>query len=130
MILAVATALVRAALFFLGVELVKKGTRARMYIAKGTLLRYWMRNISAVTLARCIVFTTPMDFANTFVRRHEMVHIAQIERDGILRFWLHYLQQYAAARGKGLDHSTAYYAIDYEADAYSKQTDPTLTFDP
>jgi hypothetical protein len=48
---------------------------------------------------------------------HELVHVEQWRRLGVLRFLRAYLGGYARGRRAGLGHSDAYRAIPFEAEA-------------
>ncbi len=52
---------------------------------------------------------------------HEMIHVAQVERLGWLRFYTSYIVYYIKGRLKGLSHKDAYLAIPFEAEAYKGQ---------
>lgn len=58
---------------------------------------------------------------------HELVHILQVRREGMVRFYFNYLKEYIQYRLKGFKHNEAYLAISYEVEAYSNQTDLTYT---
>ncbi len=58
-----------------------------------------------------------------FVKNHEAIHVAQIRRDGVLKFYARYLGEYARGRLAGLSHNEAYFQISYEQEAYSNQHD-------
>jgi len=58
------------------------------------------------------------------IRAHEAIHVAQVRRDGWLRFYTRYLGEYLRGRLRGLPHKKAYRAIGYEAEAYAHQDDP------
>lgn len=49
---------------------------------------------------------------------HEMIHISQIKKNGILRFYLLYLKEYFVNRLKGMKHNEAYFSISFEKEAY------------
>lgn len=55
------------------------------------------------------------------VMRHEQVHLEQIRKDGVLTFYLRYLEDYLKGRANGLSHHEAYLNIPYEKEAYEKQ---------
>jgi hypothetical protein len=54
---------------------------------------------------------------------HERIHFAQIKRDGLIKFYFKYLNDYLANRLKGRGHFEAYYSIPYEMEAYENQHD-------
>ena len=58
---------------------------------------------------------------------HELIHILQVRRDGILKFYFNYLKEYYLSRNKNLNHNEAYLSISYEKEAYAHQSDLTYT---
>lgn len=58
---------------------------------------------------------------------HELVHILQVKRDGVFKFYFKYLTEYLKFRMKGLNHNDSYLAISYEVEAYQHQGDLTYT---
>jgi len=58
---------------------------------------------------------------------HELIHIQQVRRDGVIRFYFNYLKEYTQFRLKGIQHKEAYLAISYEVEAYSNQNNLTYT---
>lgn len=52
---------------------------------------------------------------------HEMIHVEQIKRLGVLKFYYLYLKEYFGMRFKGLDHQHAYHEISFEKEAYENQ---------
>ncbi len=48
---------------------------------------------------------------------HEVTHVAQYRRDGVVPFLLRYAAAYLAGRARGLDDHRAYLAIPYEVEA-------------
>lgn len=50
---------------------------------------------------------------------HEMTHYRQIRSLGIVRFYLRYLREYLAGRGRGLSHQEAYREISFEREAFA-----------
>lgn len=61
--------------------------------------------------------------------RHEMVHVAQYERDGTARFLFRYVWEYLRGRWSGMGHWEAYRAISYEREAWELDSfsDRTMT---
>jgi hypothetical protein len=58
---------------------------------------------------------------------HELIHIQQVRRDGVIRFYFNYLKEYSQFRFRGITHREAYLSIRYEIEAYSNQNDLTYT---
>lgn len=57
------------------------------------------------------------------ILNHEAIHLAQIRRNGIARFYLVYVGEYAIGRLKGMQHDEAYRNISFELEAYANQND-------
>lgn len=55
------------------------------------------------------------------VLTHELVHVAQWRRDGLVRFALGYVGQYLGNRRRGMDRHTAYLEIPHEREARERQ---------
>lgn len=49
---------------------------------------------------------------------HERIHVEQIKRDGVLRFYGRYLWEYFKGRLNKMNHDEAYRHISYEQEAY------------
>jgi hypothetical protein len=50
--------------------------------------------------------------------RHEEIHLQQLRRDGVRKFYLQYLKEYFQGRRRGLSHFEAYRQISYEREAF------------
>lgn len=75
-------------------------------------------NISAITLGSfCIFFEEP----TPIIVNHERIHVDQIKKIGILKFYFDYIKQYLNLRLSGNTHYNAYMGISYEKEAYSNQ---------
>ncbi len=57
------------------------------------------------------------------VVQHEFIHVRQIRKNGWLPFYLSYLYQYFRNRFKGLGADKSYGDIDWEKEAYARQSD-------
>ena len=55
------------------------------------------------------------------VRYHELTHLLQIKRHGVLGFYFLYLLDYLKLRLTGKTHSGAYYALKFEQEAFNDQ---------
>jgi hypothetical protein len=60
---------------------------------------------------------------NTVVQNHESIHLAQIRRAGVLKFYGTYLSEYARGRLAGMSHHESYMNISFEREAYQYQQD-------
>ena len=80
------------------------------------------RNLLAITLGRRIWIARELPPAQMNVLlRHEMVHVAQMERLGVVVFLARYLGEYARNRLRGMGHDAAYRAISFEAEAFAAE---------
>lgn len=52
--------------------------------------------------------------------KHEMVHQEQMDRHGVIKFYLIYVKDYIKGLVKYRNHWDAYYNIPFEVEAYSK----------
>ncbi|MES2527273.1 MAG: hypothetical protein V4598_09300 [Bdellovibrionota bacterium] len=57
------------------------------------------------------------------VMNHEQIHLEQLRREGVARFYLLYLVEYFRGRREGLTHDEAYRNISFEREAYEFQED-------
>jgi hypothetical protein len=80
------------------------------------------RNIAAITLGRRIWIARelPPPQLETLLR-HELVHVRQMERLGVVRFLARYLGEYAANRLRRMGHDAAYRAISFEREAFEAE---------
>jgi hypothetical protein len=68
--------------------------------------------VAGITIYPFIFYRKPKNQVSDRLRRHEMVHIAQVRRDGWLRFYFNYLRE---------STRVPYSHISYEKEAYRKQ---------
>jgi hypothetical protein len=80
-------------------------------------------DVIAITLGRRAYISERLEGeARARVIRHELVHIQQIERVGLLRFYLRYLLEYVANRRAGMPAAEAYRRISFEQEALIIET--------
>jgi len=98
-------------------------TRARVRPHFPWWLRPFLANgVVAITLGRYVYLA-----ANTAEEkieqslRHELVHVRQIARLGVLRFYWLYFREYIALRRSGLSSAAAYRRISFEVEAYAAE---------
>ena len=78
------------------------------------------RNVLAITLGRRIWIARELPPAELeTLLRHELVHVRQMERLGIVAFLARYLGEYARNRLRGMGHDAACRAISFEAEAFA-----------
>jgi hypothetical protein len=93
-----------------------------------TAFPWWLRpflfnDVAAITLGRRAYISERLEGeARERVIRHELVHIQQIERVGLLRFYLRYLLEYLANRRAGMTAAEAYRRISFEQEALIIET--------
>ena len=68
------------------------------------------------------VFLAPKE-PDIYLMNHELIHLAQIKRVGVLKFYFTYLREYLYHRSQKLNHDQAYRAISYEREAYENAHD-------
>jgi len=84
---------------------------------------WWLRpllkkDVIAITLGRCVYLSEKLAGSEREgILAHELVHVAQIERVGLLRFYGRYLTEYIANRRKGMPPAEAYRRISFEEEA-------------
>jgi hypothetical protein len=86
-----------------------------------------MRNVIAITLGRRIWIADHVrdeDFASLV--RHEMVHVRQMARLGLVRFLWRYILEYIRNRLRGLSHDDAYLAVSFEVEAFAAEREQTV----
>lgn len=57
------------------------------------------------------------------LRKHEMVHVQQIRRHGVVPFYLRYVLEYLWLRARGYGHHAAYRGISFEKEAFSLENE-------
>ena len=80
------------------------------------------RNVAAITLGRRIWIARELPPAEMEVLlRHELVHVRQMERHGVVVFLARYLGEYLANRCRRMGHDAAYRAISFEREAFAAE---------
>ena len=85
---------------------------------------HWLPNklgASAVTIGYTIYYEMPSCKVPHWLYRHEMKHIEQISRLGVIPFYLQYFLEYIEGRRKGLGHWEAYREISFEKEAVAAE---------
>ncbi len=86
----------------------------RTRIVYNSRLARWLQ-VTAITLYPFVFIADST--ADDELLRHEGMHVKQIERVGVLRFYVSYLGFYFSWRLMGFDHYDAYLAIPWEREA-------------
>jgi hypothetical protein len=77
-----------------------------------------MRGILGITLGRRIYLSASVTEGQLErLLRHELVHVGQINRLGLLPFYKRYLHEYLRHRRAGLPSHEAYHRISFEREA-------------
>lgn len=71
----------------------------------------------AITVGSHIFYDIDKPFVDKRIRKHEMVHIEQYKKYGLIGFLVIYLYQYLLGRLQGKSHFEAYEAIPFEVEA-------------
>lgn len=79
-----------------------------------------MKNYAAITLPWGVFFNPNCQIRQEIVR-HEMKHVEQIKRLGVIRFYSQYLWEYACNLIHFGNHNDAYMAISFEIEARSAE---------
>jgi hypothetical protein len=84
---------------------------------------FLLRGVAGITLGRRIY----IEGANVeAILRHELVHVRQIQRLGLWRFYWSYIREYLANRRRGLRAAEAYRRISLEQEAFAAETEENL----
>jgi hypothetical protein len=84
---------------------------------------FLLRGVAGITLGRRI-YIEGGDAAA--ILRHELVHVRQIQRLGLRRFYWSYIREYLANRRRGLRAAEAYRRISLEEEAFAAETEENL----
>jgi Domain of unknown function (DUF4157) len=98
-------------------------TRARVNLRYPWWLRpFLQRNVVAITLGRRVYVAAGIAQAEIeTLLRHELTHVQQIARIGLVRFYWRYLAEYVALRRSGLPSAEAYQRISFEVEAFAAE---------
>ena len=92
---------------------------------------WWLRpflfnDVIAITLGRRVYVSQKLEGkALERIIAHELVHVRQIERVGLVRFYWRYLREYVANRRAGMPAQEAYRRISFEQEALIIETSVT-----
>lgn len=79
-----------------------------------------VRGVVGITLGRRIYLASAN--VTESLLRHELTHIRQINRLGLLRFYWLYAVEYLRNVGKGMSFDAAYRNISFEQEAFAAET--------
>lgn len=88
---------------------------------------FLQRNVIGITIGRKVYLSQQLlersDEELQRIVRHELAHVKQVVRLGLLRFLYRYVREYIALRRQGLSRSAAYAAISFEREAVEAERD-------
>jgi hypothetical protein len=93
------------------------------------LLVGWAAPGAAATTIGSVIMVRPQWEHDEHLLRHELVHVEQWRRYGVVGFLARYLTPYVRARLRGYPHWAAYRRIPFEIEAEwtARRTDPGIT---
>jgi hypothetical protein len=82
-----------------------------------------VRNVIGITLGRHIYLSTGASGeAIERLLRHELTHVRQINRLGVVGFYWRYLAEFARNVSRGMSFDAAYRHISFEQEAFASET--------
>jgi hypothetical protein len=99
---------------------------ARVVVGYPWWLRFWLaRDVIAITLGRTIYLaakaTTRNDAYLSRLLRHELVHVRQVRRLGLLRFLWRYTSEFLGHLWRVRNAARAYRLISFEVEAWAEE---------
>ncbi|SRR5213593_1204835 len=90
---------------------------------------WWLRlflmpGVAGITLGRRIYIDGSRDMTRSV--RHELAHVRQIARLGLIRFYWRWTTEYAGNRCRGLSSDDAYRRISLEREAFAAEGEEIL----
>ena len=80
------------------------------------------RRVIAITLGRRIYIAASVAEGEIEqLVRHELVHVGQIARLGMVRFYWRYIHEYVSLRRRGFSSAEAYQRISFEVEAFAAE---------
>ena len=104
-------------------RLAADAARARLRVGYPWWLRlFLLRGVAGITLGRRI-FIAPHVAGSQLERlvRHELAHVRQIARVGLIRFYWRYAVEYLRNRRMGMSSVAAYRNITFEKEAFEAE---------
>ena len=98
------------------------GRWARVAPLPPWLRPFLSRGVLAITLGRRVYIAANVaEEEIEQLLRHELVHVRQIARLGILRFYWRYVFEYITLRRRGFSPAEAYQRISFEVEAFAAE---------
>jgi hypothetical protein len=97
--------------------------------------RHWIfklplaRNYRGMVVGRTILFKGDESEVSSTLIRHELIHQEQIDRHGIMRFYLIYFRDYLTNLWRFREHDAAYRNIPFEVEAFERQSEMASDLD-
>jgi hypothetical protein len=86
---------------------------------------FLMRGVAGITLGRRIYLDSGVSDVRRLLR-HELVHVRQIQRLGVLRFYATYARDYVRNRRRGWSPAEAYRRIPLEIQAFAAEEEESV----
>lgn len=106
-----------------------ESTGARIRLGYPRWLRLLLqRDVIGITLGRTVFVSASLETKRTELEsllRHELVHVGQIARLGLIRFYVSYIAEYVRNRRRGFSSADAYRQISFEIEAYAAERGET-----
>jgi hypothetical protein len=97
-------------------------TRARVRFHYPWWLRpFLLEGVGAITIGRRIYVRSGVGEHLHRLLRHELAHVRQINKNGLLRFYILYVVEYLKNVRAGMTSYDAYRSISFERDAYAAE---------
>jgi hypothetical protein len=97
-------------------------TRAKIRPIPPWLRPFLSKGVLAITLGRRVYIAANVAEGEVEqLVRHELVHVGQIARLGILRFYWRYVFEYITLRRRGFSSADAYQRISFEVEAFAAE---------
>lgn len=83
---------------------------------------FLLRGVEGITLGRRIYLAQSVGQhqVDRFLR-HELTHVRQIDRHGLIRFYWSYIREYVVNRRRGMSSAEAYRSISFEMEALAAE---------
>lgn len=100
-----------------------ESARARLRVGYPWWLKpFLLRDVAGITLGRRIYVASNISGPRLErLVRHELAHVRQIARHGLLRFYWRYAVEYVRNRRCGLSRAAAYRNISFEREAFAAE---------
>lgn len=86
------------------------------------LFRFWpLKHYAAITLPWGVYFRDSLMDVDLRIFTHEQVHLEQIQKVGVIRFYFQYVIEYIGNLFKYRNHDQAYRNISFEKEAYESE---------